>query len=248
MKHRALDRLSFRSVDVRDAASAPEDVLRQCTVERDAGGLVIERVGPIDGWSLQSLGRVARRILRDAPSPVLVVPPDLELELDFRGPILAAITPEEHCVAAASMARRLSILLDLPLRLAHVACGPSALAMAPVVAEISYALVMAGGGEMEEGARADVTGWVAEQGLGPYPLRVEESSDVAAKLQEIAQDEGASMIVCGSRQLSLAERILQSSVASDLAGGARSPVLIVPPNPLALAFARIGDCRSALAG
>ena len=48
------------------------------------------------------------------------------------------------------------------------------------------------------------------------------------ELLAVANEERASMIVCGSRRLSLAERIFSSSVGTELAAAAPIPVAIIP--------------------
>ena len=49
-------------------------------------------------------------------------------------------------------------------------------------------------------------------------------------LLEVAEDVHAAVVVCGSRRLTLAERIFSASVGSELASFAEIPVAVVPPD------------------
>lgn len=73
--------------------------------------------------------------------------------------------------------------------------------------------------------------WVDNYGLGG--ARTETSpGDPVEQTLKLAQAHDASIIVCGSRRLSLADRVFQASTGSTLAAYARRPVVVVPPESM----------------
>ena len=72
------------------SASTAEDGLQAAADERGCGALVIGRRKPMKERALVRLGRVARRLLRTLPIPVVVVPPDAQEAPFSTGPILIA--------------------------------------------------------------------------------------------------------------------------------------------------------------
>jgi nucleotide-binding universal stress UspA family protein len=210
-------------------SDAPEDTLRQMCADEHASVLMVGRTGTIEGWSLVSLGRVTRRILRSTPVPVVVVPPDLEPEALGTGPIVVAVTPRDDAVEAARFARRLGRSLDLPPLLLNIEPEPMATPLAAVDSGIAYSMAMAEHVRKQPETSELLDAWVREHDLHDMPVRREKGRGVGPRVLEVAQSVGATMIVCGSRQLSLAERVLQSSVGSDLAARSDRPVVVVPP-------------------
>src|SRR5690606_31904612 len=65
------------------------------------------------------LGRVARKMLRRLPVPVVVVPPDLEKDAIGDGPVLCTIDTDAHSLAAVRFARELARAVGRELELAH---------------------------------------------------------------------------------------------------------------------------------
>jgi nucleotide-binding universal stress UspA family protein len=210
----------------------PEAVLAHVAEERDADGLIVGRAGAAGEWSLVSLGRVARRLLRHVPRPVVVVPPDLDVAALGRGPVVIAAAPVDHAVAAIRFGRKLAETLDLPALLVHVIPDP---AVYPVGADpaLTYtsaqqASTLLDRARVRAQAEHGLQAWLREHGLGEPPVRAEPGRK-SWTLLDVARSVDATMIVCGSRRLSLAERIFQSSVGTELAGQADRPVVVVPP-------------------
>ncbi|MCA9681419.1 MAG: universal stress protein, partial [Myxococcales bacterium] len=83
-------------------------------------GIIVGRRAKGEDTALVRLGRVARKLLRRMESPVVVVPPDLELAHIGAGPIVCAVTLDEHGVAVAGFARRIGRAIGRNLRLVHV--------------------------------------------------------------------------------------------------------------------------------
>lgn len=211
----------------------PEVALARIAEQHDADGLIIGRAGPAGEWALVSLGRVARRLLRHVPRPVMVAPPDLDVGALGRGPVVIGAAPVDHAVTATRFGCGLARALDLPVLVVHVMPEP---AVYPVVgpdpgfayaaAQQSSALLDTAQVRMQ--AEQTLREWLREHGLGEPPVRA-EAGRKAWTLLEVARSVEASMIVCGSRRLSLADRIFQSSVGTELAAQADRPVVVVPP-------------------
>jgi nucleotide-binding universal stress UspA family protein len=213
---------------------APEEVLARVAEERDANGLIVGRAGMAGEWSLVSLGRVARRLLRHVPRPVVVVPPDLDVAALGRGPVVIAAAQVDHAVAAIRFGRALADMLDLPTLLVHVIPDPAMYLVGTADPAVPYTSAQQASALLVDRARLRASAehalqtWLREQGLGEPPVRAEPGRK-GWTLLDVARSVEASMIVCGSRRLSLAERIFQSSVGTELAGQADRPVVVVPP-------------------
>lgn len=218
-------------------SDAPEEELARVAHEHAADGLVIGRAGAAGEWTLVSLGRVARRLLRHVPRPVVVVPPDLDVAALGHGPVVIGAAPVDHAIAAIRFGRALAETLDLPVLLVHVIPDPAAYpAMVPVVgadpavtlASAEQASAPVDQARVRMAAEHGLRQWLREHGLGDPPVRAEPGRKAWALL-DVARGVQASMIVCGSRRLSLVERVFESSVGTELAARADRPVVVVPP-------------------
>jgi nucleotide-binding universal stress UspA family protein len=185
-------------------------------------GLIIGRRAPEDDTRIIRLGKVARRLLRRLESPVFVVPPDLEHTHLGAGPILCAIDLDQHGVDLARFGERLGAVIGRPARLMHVldAGDPIGLEYLP---EAAWADLR--NRERETGQAALET-WREQAGLSAYALLAH--GQTVPKLISAARELDACMILCGSRQLSLTQRMWTSSVGSALAAAAHLPVGVVP--------------------
>ena len=63
-------------------------------------------------------------------------------------------------------------------------------------------------------------------------------SDTLWKAFELAEEMDAAVLVCGSRRLTVGERIFSASVGTELAALSKHPVAIVPPDAAAAYSAR----------
>ncbi len=212
----------FDGATIVESDSAVESLI-EASAQSATRGLVMGRNKPTDEWTLISLGTVARRVLRDTDAPVFVVPPDFRAPQE-PGPILAAIVPSDDASSAANMARSLSAELSLPLEFVYVLPSTSNLVMTPD--RLTAAYVQASP-SFKDQVEEELHAWMQAHQL-EGTLHIEVGSTTRA-IQDRAKAIGASFIVCGSRQLSTAERLFQRSIASNLAAEASIPTLIVPP-------------------
>ncbi len=206
---------------------AAEVALAELASAPDVRGLIIGRQARRGEVRLVHLGRVARRLLRSLPAPVIVVPPDLSAEHVGDGPLLLAVDPALDAPGAVAFARTLAADLGRELELVYVAPGESQLANALVPA------TMLGGTyfqELKDRQHHQLEAWCRAHELDPscahmlHGFTVERLADRAAELR-------APLVICGSRRLALQRRLFTTSVASDLAGLCQTPVAVVPDPP-----------------
>lgn len=217
----ATDRVEELSI-VR-AASA-EDALVEATDTKHARALVIGRHAAHPERAIVQLGRVARRLSRTLPVPLIITPPDLDAAKLGGGPILVATQLGDDSAGAVRFARGLATHLGRDLAVAHVVPMTEDLGM--------YGPAGAGQTVLDqfqvEGER-DLATWMREQDLAGNP-GVVAVGHVAERLAGIAEAEDALMIVCGSRRLGALERLFRSSIGVTLAATAHVPVALVPPD------------------
>lgn len=209
----------------------PEKVLQALAKERDYDGLLLGRAAPAGELPLLSLGRVPRRLLRWLELPTIVAPPDLDESVLGHGPIVVGVTPTPESLEAVDYALLLAEELTLPVMLVHVVPLARPVNVAGVLrleprdpTMTSSDIVPPEDTTRDEAAIAE---WVAQHGLEALTLEV-RAGHVPAALIEVAREQAATMIVCGSRRLSLLERLFTSSVGSELAAHADRPVVVVP--------------------
>ena len=143
--------------------------------------------------------------------------------------IVCGVDDSPHSDVALAVATRLANRLGARLVLAHV--------VEPVLT--SYNVLF--GGMSTAGELSAQHQVVAEQEAGAHTLtRAAETAGVDAELRvavghpaerlaELADDEGAELIVVGSRGRGAFKSAFLGSVSNGLVGIARCPVLIVPP-------------------
>jgi nucleotide-binding universal stress UspA family protein len=201
-------------------APSVESGLARAATEPDIDGLVIGRVAPRDGHRLVRLGSVARKMLRDLPVPVMVVPPDLDDSDIGDGGIVLATDLGETSVAAARFSVRLANELGREVIATHMDpardVSHDLLGDRTILASWTPRRTM-----------ADVQHWVQEHEIAVGRTRLVDDS-VVEGLIAIAYHEKAAMLACGSRRLGTIDRIFTSSVGTDLARLAERPVLVVP--------------------
>ena len=82
--------------------------------------------------------------------------------------------------------------------------------------------------ESQEAGERELKEWVAGLGLSGVTAVVRQGQ-TAAQVLRLARETKAAMIVTGSRRLSTVERLLLTSVGSELAATSPVPVMVVPP-------------------
>ena len=166
-------------------------------------------MGPLRG---ALLGSVSMGVMASAPCPVVVVSRAAALQGPRRGvehepghSIVCGVDGSEDSLAGASLASDLATRLELRLVLAHVTQagddGSSALHRA--AATVSHRCA-------------------AEVRL--------EQGDPAARLDALAEQESAELIVVGSRGAGRVRSALVGSVAARLAATGRVPVVVLSPH------------------
>lgn len=197
-----------------------EEGLAASAREQGVDALLVGRIAPAHAIALQRLGRVARRLVRTLPRTVVVVPPDLSREQIGAGPVLLATACDAHSADAARFAQRLAASLGRPLLALQVTTprdfapdfvSPQQPSQAPLPPLDPAPLVA----------------WLAAVGC-PQAHALVLEGDVVDTLFTVAAREHAPVIVTGSRQLGLADRLFSSSVGTDLARLADRAVAIVP--------------------
>ena len=205
-------------VSVLEAASAEEGLAQAA---HGAAGLVIGRAAAGHEDGPFGLGRVARRLLRALPGPVVVVPRDLEAIAP--GPVLLATDLDESSDAAASFARALAHEHQRELVVVHVGEPRHS----DLIDELEPGWLAAREAYRDELAAA-LERWTARHELTALPRRIVYGSAVD-ELVSLAATMKAVMLVVGSRRLGAAGRVFLGSTASALAGRAACPVAVVPP-------------------
>jgi nucleotide-binding universal stress UspA family protein len=202
-----------------------EQTLQELARYPGGSALVIGRQARRGEKRVVRLGRVARRLLRSLPGPVVVVPPDLQPNAVGDGPVLLAASTDADATGAAKFAKRIAADLGRPLSVVHVVPGDDYLAaeLIPVGVANDYFR------ERREDHERRLLAWMRAHGLGGVPHLMSEGS-VVDRLADVAREERSPLVVTGSRGLGLGGRLFSSSVATDLAGASEVPVAVVPNN------------------
>lgn len=214
----------FAVVEVMEGRTA-EETLAAAAAYRRADGIIVGRNAPRDGHPLVRLGRVARRLLRTLPTPLVVVPPDFDLVTAGRGPVLLACSLDDDAATAADFAAAFAKRLGRPLELVHVAASPDQHS-AQYVPEATLEKIRADTRAQSEDQLAQ---WAEVHRLGDAS-RVVLLGGIVGQLAEHATARDAAAIVTGSRRLTGFERLLLASAGSELAGHATCPVVVIPPS------------------
>lgn len=205
----------------RSAEESLGDLVRQPGVR----GLIIGRQARRGEKRVVRLGRVARRLLRHLPAPMIVVPPDLQPSGVGDGPVLLAASIDADSSGAAEFAKKIAADLGRPLAVVHVVPGDDYLAAEMVPAGVAGDFFR----ELRKDHERNLMAWMHTHQLVGVPHHLTEGS-VVDRLAEVARDERSPLIVCGSRGMGLGMRLFSSSVATDLAAACEVAVAVVP-NP-----------------
>jgi nucleotide-binding universal stress UspA family protein len=216
-------RASLDAVDVLQGKTA-EEALVAAREAQGAAGIVIGRNAPRDGVRAVRLGRVARKILRALPAPVVVVPPDLDVASIGKGPVLLACDLDDEGDTTAAFARGFAQRFARTIELVHIAAVPDAHGSQYLPVETVTKIR----DEHTHIAEQRLAIWAASHGLDAA-TRTVRLGNISDGLVELARERDALAIVLGSRRLSTIERWLITSAGSELASHATCPVAVVPP-------------------
>jgi nucleotide-binding universal stress UspA family protein len=188
----------------------PGDVLLARSGRPDAALLVLGARG-LGGFDGMLLGSVTQQCVERAPCPVVVIRGEDDA---------AAIPPAKLLVAldgSAGAARALAWAIDL-----------AAATRAEIVA--AHVPGVAPSRAQHDAAAAQLEGdWTAplrERGL-PHRTRVDDG-DPRTMLPQVAQEEGADLVVMGTRGVGGVRALLVGSVAAYLVRYAEEPIAVVP--------------------
>ncbi|OGK93011.1 MAG: hypothetical protein A2W08_01830 [Candidatus Rokubacteria bacterium RBG_16_73_20] len=225
--HRELERAwpggSLPVIEVRQALTV-EDGLAEARARHRAEGLVIGRAASTEGHHLVRLGRVARRVLRQLASPVVIAPPDL-VAADIGGgavTALSALTDDstEACRFAAAFAERAA----RPLALAHVANDPRL----DAAAHIPRSTLDRMAADFAAAGRAELPHWLEVNDLRPM-VAIVLQGDLVSSALAFADVQRAPFVVVGAHAPTGLDRVFAPRVGRELAAVSRVPVAIVPP-------------------
>ncbi len=211
------------SLDVVQGRS-PEESLVAAHTYHHAHGLIMGRQAEKEGRDIFRLGRVARRLLRTLPGPTFVVPPDYDPAV-ADGPIVVPVSMGPDCETAARFAATMSQTTNRKLVLVTVVPTPDDYA-AHYLPEASLAKMRR---DNQSEAEAELATWAAANGCQGAECVVVQGG-VVSELVKFSRERRACVMVAGSRRLSTFERLLLTSIASELAAMATCPVAVVPPS------------------
>lgn len=203
---------------------AADEVLDEQAQTRQATGLVVGRQGPLREGFPPRLGRVARRLLRHASGPVIVVPPDLEPSR-LVGPVVLATDLGPSSAAASRFAVARAREWARPLHIVH------ALRDEPGMSFLPRNALDGARAARRRALREAVERWASELPTAGLDVKLETPVGPAIDALLAVAREGGPLVVCGARRLSWVKRRLEASHASTLSSHAPIPVAVVPPDP-----------------
>lgn len=186
---------------------------------REAAGVVLgRRVASTGAWT--RLGRVARRLLRRLPAPVIIVPPELAND-EFAGPVMLATDITDFSAAAARFAVAFARELGRPLVCVHVGQPRW---------DGSYGLLEPRRDELRatyrEATERATRDWATRH--CPDAELTHEYGDPVERLVALAEHVRPSLLVLGTGRPGMVERIFTGSTASTVAAAAPCAVAVVP--------------------
>lgn len=204
-------------------ADCVETALEDARVECGADGLVLGRQAKRMSHDVIRLGKVCRKVLRGLQAPAIVVPPDLDSRDIGDGPVIGLTKLSRDSESACELAARLADDLGRRLLVLHVVPTPEHYG-AHYLPKDTLAKLRS---EHQKQGEQELSRWIAGKNIGSCDTVVLQGplvDEVTAHATRVA----ACMIVCGSRGLSAAERVLLTSVGSTLAATASIPVAVAP--------------------
>jgi nucleotide-binding universal stress UspA family protein len=209
-----------RQTRVRLAGGEPADELVRIASDLDAELIVVGSRGRHE-LGTAVLGSVAGELMRRAPCPVVVVPPDAALPSDLEQPgVVCGVEGSERDGNVLQLADDLRRRLRGTLHAVH-AFDPSSVAAG--AGGVTPPLLP----ELDETAHLRLSRALRESGVDAEATVV--SLPPALALQRVADDAGAALIVLGCHGRGKVANVLLGSVAIQLAADAGCPVVVLPP-------------------
>jgi nucleotide-binding universal stress UspA family protein len=200
-----------------------EAALEHARSSQAADAVIVGRVAPRESHRLTRLGQVARRMLRHAEGPVIVVPPDLDPPTLGVGPIMALTDLGAASVEAVRFAARVAERMGRGLAVAHVTAHPEAHGAWDLPQE-SLDQVRS---DRAQAALRSLKAWVEAVGARVDDQILLEGSLIESVLRRAAEL-SSPLIVAGSRRLPQIEKALLHGTAVELAASSPVPVAVVP--------------------
>jgi nucleotide-binding universal stress UspA family protein len=240
--HELLDGLGVGPDERRAQVGDPAVVLPALLADVSAALAVVATrgLGPVHGGVL---GSVSRMLAREAPCPVVVLPPRARAPF-AGGPLVCGVgraDPEDDAVPEAAGA--LAALLGRRLVLAHVLQVVSTAAVATPHAAASLAVERPPSPEARAQGLALLRAARTIAGARPDSALELREGDPARELRAAADEAEADALVVGTRGHGAVRSALLGSVALELCRFAERPVVVVPPRR-AYGSTRPGGWRS----
>jgi len=187
--------------------------------------VVVVPIPGVGGTAASARSGWGRERMVSAPASSDAVPVSSTNGGDVTGSILCGVDGSRHAPAVLRQAGRLAAALGVPLVVAHVVQPPLP---SPGVGLTARQLPAVPIDALMAAGEATLDKLLDEEGLGDVERRVVLGFP-ADRLADLADDEGAELIVVGSRGRGAVKAALLGSVSTALIGVARCPVLVVPP-------------------
>ena len=200
-----------------------EESLEAARASAGAKAIMIGRAAGRGERRVVRLGRVARRLLRALPSPVVIVPPDLQVRDVGTGPIVALTSAGGDTVDAVHFAADVARSVGRKLALAYVSRDPAGAGL-PFMPAAS--LERARIDELRDGERV-LAAWVASEGLHPDSTTVLQGNVIEQAIT-FAEAQRSPLLVVGARRRAGVGRALVPSIGGELAATTSVPVAVVP--------------------
>jgi nucleotide-binding universal stress UspA family protein len=197
--------------------------LEKARADRSADAVVIGRAAPRESHRLTRLGQVARRMLRHAEGPVIVVPPDVEPATLGAGPVMALTDLGVASEDAVRFAARVAERLGRTLAVVHVTAHPEEHGAWDLPQGSMDGIRRDRAEEADRALRA----WLASTGVKTEHPIVLQGSLIESVLVR-AEELEVPLVVAGSPRLSPIERALWHGTAVELAASSPRPVAVVP--------------------
>ncbi len=217
----ALGTVPSARIEVESAGEISDALVK---AQGSADTLIIGRNAKRSGRSLIRLGATARRVLRRAHAPVIVVPPDLARVGE--GPIMVAAACDDTGARALAFARKLAEAKGRSLAVVHAIEGPDGnvdgMTVHPQAVVDTYAA------QQIESARICFEEWAKAQGLAPDAMHLlQDPESPTEQLISFASEHDVPLLVTAPHSRSYAQQVAGTSFSTELASYAQCPVAVV---------------------
>jgi nucleotide-binding universal stress UspA family protein len=214
-----------RSVDVRLIDGSPAERLLEIARDEDAALLVVGSRGR-GAVASRVLGSVSRRLVEEAPCPVVVVPPNASAPAEDHGvapTIVAGVDGSKHALAAVRVAGELARRLGHRVAVVH---APRSVSSLNYVGRATTPSLSQQPDAADRRSREIVEEAVEVLGDPQTPTFVEAGRPDEV-LQSVAERENGRLIVIAARGVGAIQASLLGSIAFSLVSSATVPVVVL---------------------